>query len=158
MPKRTPAARPRKSLGERIHHHIHYEYGLSGEEWEARLPPADLDAWRRGACAICGISFPGEGRRPGIDHRHAVAPPRGMARAKYLGLEGPPRAALCAGCNAGLGHFGDDPARLDSAAAYLRRWQAQLASLPPWQFAPPPAHPSHRFGTKGGARARRKRG
>jgi hypothetical protein len=73
------------------------KYGLTLEEYKAILA--------RG-CAICG-SHPG-GRFIHLDHDHA---------------NGNVRDALCSGCNAGLGMFADDPARLRAAADYLEKYQ-----------------------------------
>lgn len=38
------------------------------------------------------------------------------------------RAILCSGCNMGIGHLGDDPARCEKAAAYLRKHQPDFKS------------------------------
>lgn len=54
---------------------------------------------QNGRCAICGSEEP-----LGIDHCHQTLAVRG---------------ALCAGCNAGLGRFKDDPSRLRRAIEYL---------------------------------------
>ena len=56
--------------------------------------------WR---CGICGD--PLAGGRARLDHDHATGELRGV---------------LCSRCNSGLGKFGDDPALLELAAAYLR--------------------------------------
>lgn len=69
-------------------------FGISREDYLARL---DSQA---GACAICGAPA------DHLDHDHST---------------GPLRDFLCRPCNVGLGHFGDDPARLRAAAAYLDR-------------------------------------
>lgn len=79
------------------------EYGLTMAEVEAIYDAQD------GQCAICfrDISC-GVGQGPGaghVDHDHATGAVRGF---------------LCAGCNLGLGQFGDDPERLADAAIYLR--------------------------------------
>jgi hypothetical protein len=62
----------------------------------------------REACDICGavetVTRGGRVRRPTIDHDHSTGAWRGI---------------LCSRCNAGLGMFADDPARLRAAAAYL---------------------------------------
>jgi hypothetical protein len=60
-----------------------------------------------GLCAICGNpQIPS--RRLAVDHDHQSGLVRGL---------------LCHYCNAGIGHFGDDISRLESAIAYLRRFQ-----------------------------------
>lgn len=63
-----------------------------------------------GRCAVCQsveVSFDG-GRHVHIDHCHKTGKFRGV---------------LCGHCNAGLGQFKDDPARLMRAAEYLKRGQ-----------------------------------
>lgn len=58
-----------------------------------------------GVCAVCATDTPGRGHEHfSVDHDHSTGEVRGL---------------LCFGCNVGLGHFGDDPARLRAAAAYL---------------------------------------
>lgn len=65
---------------------------------------AERFAAQNGLCAICGVAPATD-----ADHDHATKQPRGV---------------LCGHCNRGLGHFFDDPAKLQSAADYLRRWSA----------------------------------
>jgi hypothetical protein len=67
-------------------------------------------ALKAGGCAICGIhpedeTYPYQ-RGLHIDHDHD---------------SGKVRAALCHGCNRGLGEFADDPRRLRRAADYIER-------------------------------------
>jgi hypothetical protein len=63
-------------------------------------PAADLrELQDEGECGICGEFGPRV-----VDHDHAT---------------GVVRDGLCAGCNLGLGHFGDDPHRLLEAANYV---------------------------------------
>lgn len=57
-----------------------------------------------GKCGICG-AVRGK-RNHALDHCHETQKLRGV---------------LCGRCNTGLGMFGDDPARLRAAAAYLER-------------------------------------
>lgn len=54
-------------------------------------------------CAIC------KGPAEVIDHDHVTGHVRGI---------------LCFHCNTGLGHFGDDLNRIETAADYIRRNQA----------------------------------
>jgi hypothetical protein len=61
------------------------------------------------SCAVCGST-----EKLVVDHCH---------KRKKL------RDPLCHGCNVGLGMFGEDPARLREAAAYLERWVAYFDSL-----------------------------
>lgn len=76
------------------------KYGITIEQYEAMLES------QGGVCAVCSKPDPG-GQRLGVDHCHAT---------------GQLRALLCTLCNRGIGHFLDDPSRLEQAAAYLRRW------------------------------------
>lgn len=72
---------------------------LTMEQYESMLVA------QSNACAICVRPF--ETRSPHVDHCHTGGHVRGL---------------LCDDCNLGLGKFGDDPARLDAAAAYLRSY------------------------------------
>ena len=67
---------------------------------------------QKGVCAICGreernkMSSDGMIRSLAVDHNHLTGEIRGL---------------LCSSCNRGLGKFGDDPYRLQSAINYLNR-------------------------------------
>jgi len=73
--------------------------GMSIAEYDALLEA------QGGGCAICGRKE--SDFRLAIDHNHETGANRGL---------------LCSNCNRGLGLFADDPARIDKAAVYLRRW------------------------------------
>lgn len=76
------------------------QYGMTIEQFD------DLLAAQNGCCAICLTDEPGgKGDQWHVDHDHATGVVRGI---------------LCALCNVGLGHFGDDSQRLESAAQYLK--------------------------------------
>lgn len=80
-------------------------YSLMPEQFAALLVAQD------GRCAVC--------RAPGdlhVDHDHGCCPESLRSCGKCV------RGLLCSNCNNGLGRFGDDPDRLDKAAAYLRDW------------------------------------
>lgn len=77
----------------RFYRHSRY---LPYEDYQRLLPQLE-----NGPCDCCGRSGPMH-----IDHDHVTMQFRGV---------------LCGHCNKGLGHFGDDPERVDQAAAYLRR-------------------------------------
>jgi hypothetical protein len=68
-------------------------YGLDAAAFDALLRR------QRNRCAICRSSSPDS-----VDHCHRTGRIRGI---------------LCRTCNAGLGHFRDDPERLRAAAQYL---------------------------------------
>lgn len=77
-------------------------YGITPEQYEALL------AAQNGQCAICG-SKPKDGSngkrlRLCLDHSHENGMVRGL---------------LCNACNAGLGHFADNPDNLAAAIRYL---------------------------------------
>jgi predicted nucleic acid-binding Zn ribbon protein len=74
-----------------------YLYGISIEEFEARLASQD------GRCAICRTDT-WNGKGPHIDHSHETGALRGI---------------LCHKCNLGLGKFNDDPDLLRAAIRYL---------------------------------------
>lgn len=66
-----------------------------------------------GKCAICGGEPGGRWKRQfHVDHNHTT---------------GAIRKLLCHGCNAGIGNFGEDPARLLAAIAYLQLHSEALA-------------------------------
>ncbi len=75
-------------------------------------PERAVEMLQRG-CMICRQSFatPEDAK---VDHDHGCCPGPLSCGACVRGM-------LCHGCNAGLGLFGDDPARLLAAVEYLRR-------------------------------------
>lgn len=79
---------------------LRVNYGLSTEDFESLLVAQDF------SCAICATAFdPGvRDLTPCVDHSHATGQVRGL---------------LCHTCNLGLGHFRDDPKRLQAARGYL---------------------------------------
>lgn len=84
------------------------KYGITETQYQQLLDS------QGGACAICLCPSPtGQGAWH-IDHDHSCCPGAGSCGACVRGL-------LCNKCNAGLGYFKDDPARLLSAVNYLKR-------------------------------------
>lgn len=78
------------------------KYGMTLEQYASKLVA------QGGKCAICKTdNWGGMWGVPQIDHDHET---------------GKVRDLLCDNCNNGIGRFGDDPARLVVAAAYLRKW------------------------------------
>lgn len=63
------------------------------------------------ACAICRQKLPESGTHTHIDHCHET---------------GSVREILCTNCNRGLGHFQDNPALLQQAAAYLMKHKGEI--------------------------------
>jgi predicted nucleic acid-binding Zn ribbon protein len=78
-------------------HNRQYLYGITIEEFEARL------ASQGNRCAICRTEE-WSGKGPHVDHDHATGHVRGV---------------LCHKCNLGLGKFNDDPELLRAAIRYL---------------------------------------
>jgi hypothetical protein len=74
------------------------------------LREAELGRERAAVCDICGTSD----KVICYDHDHTTGAGRGW---------------LCGGCNAGIGHFLDDPERLFAAAEYLIGHNFSAASL-----------------------------
>lgn len=83
---------------------LRQNYSMTLERFDEMLAAQD------GACAICGSTEPGGGRKHmAVDHDHAT---------------GQVRALLCNPCNRGIGLLGDDAARVRAAALYLERHSA----------------------------------
>ena len=76
------------------------QYGLSAEQFNA------MRDRQGGRCLICGCV---PEKTLHIDHNHGTGAVRGL---------------LCGKCNVGLGLFGDNPTRLERAAAYLSQYAA----------------------------------
>lgn len=78
------------------------KYGLTIKQYERMLKK------QKGRCAVCKRKDSGDrrGHRMHVDHCHDTGVVRGL---------------LCSNCNMGIGKFGDDPERLEIAAAYLRK-------------------------------------
>ena len=89
-------------------------YGITADDYKSFFD------FQGGVCACCkkpetNRQVSGRGLRPlSVDHDHATNKVRGL---------------LCGNCNRGIGHFKDDPARLDRAAAYLRKFDEQTRAL-----------------------------
>lgn len=75
------------------------KYGLTMADFDALLES------QGGVCAICKGKPNGPGKRFHVDHCHNSSKVRGL---------------LCGKCNTAIGLLDDDPARAESAAAYLR--------------------------------------
>jgi hypothetical protein len=76
-------------------------YGMTLESFE------NLFSKQEGKCAICGdLLLRSKKRGVCVDHCHATGEVRGL---------------LCWSCNIGLGHFHDDPVRLEGAVLYLKK-------------------------------------
>lgn len=85
--------------------HFRKKYGITMDDYERML------IQQNGICAICGqgetaLGRSGEVKPLAVDHDHKTGAVRGL---------------LCHRCNSVLGNAQDDPARLEAAAAYLRR-------------------------------------
>jgi hypothetical protein len=78
--------------------HLKWKYGITLEEFDVMLRS------QGDRCAICRTEDPGRNNWH-VDHDHETGSTRGI---------------LCMRCNNGIGFLGDDPSRLDAAAAYLR--------------------------------------
>lgn len=71
-----------------------------------------MDAAQDGLCMICRLRPPAQGGKSDalhVDHCHATNTVRDL---------------LCWRCNTALGLFGEDIPTMESAIAYLKRWQA----------------------------------
>lgn len=93
------------------------KYGLTLLDYDEMVKAQD------GRCRICETTESGvAGEVWAVDHNHVTLRVR---------------ALLCNDCNAGLGHFGDDPARLRAAADYLETVEERLrwSELPPTEKA-----------------------
>lgn len=75
--------------------HLLHTYGLTLDQYAALEESQDFH------CAICPADT-----RLHVDHNHETDKVRGL---------------LCGPCNMGLGNFGDEPERLESAKSYLQR-------------------------------------
>lgn len=74
-------------------------YGINEDDFARLIRECE------GRCEICDVELQ-DSVGIAVDHDHATGVVRGI---------------LCGPCNRGIGILGDDPVRLDAAAAYLRR-------------------------------------
>lgn len=81
--------------------------------------PEDWFEKQGGKCGICGATDPGGKGSWHIDHDHNCCPyPKSGS---IVGCVKCIRGILCYHCNTGLGHFRDDPVRLQAAMEWLKR-------------------------------------
>jgi hypothetical protein len=85
-------------------HHLRWKFGLTHDDYERMVRV------QGGRCAVCGSPDPGTrgAKHFHVDHCHKSGRIRGL---------------LCNGCNAAIGHAGDDPNRLRALADYLEDHQ-----------------------------------
>lgn len=81
------------------HYNLGRNYGMPVEAYDAMLDS------QGGVCACCG-GVNRDGKRLAVDHCHDSGHIRGL---------------LCASCNAGIGMFHNDPAKLGMAITYLEK-------------------------------------
>jgi hypothetical protein len=81
-------------------------FGITREQFDSMFVAQDS------MCAICGTTDPGSTYWC-VDHNHACCPSSEKTCGKCI------RGILCARCNQGIGHMGDDVARIRAAANYL---------------------------------------
>lgn len=97
--RRWKAKDPEHARAVARNNNLKAKYGITADDFDKML------AEQGGGCAICGSADP-KGKNFHVDHCHDRNVIRGI---------------LCHPCNTALGTFGEDPVRLDAAAAYLRR-------------------------------------
>lgn len=93
--------------------HRKKKYALTPEQVQEKIDAQD------GRCMICQCPITVDDCA--IDHDHECCPGK-YSCGKCV------RDALCQGCNHGIGHFGDDPVRLEFAARYVEHHRARLAT------------------------------
>jgi len=111
-------ANPAKVIAADRRKRLRHRYGINPEDYDAMVARQD------GLCAVCR-------RRPitrlCVDHSHDT---------RML------RSLLCRGCNAGLGHFEDNPDFLRAGADYVEIWRIIHARKPAAGFKPIPIRTS----------------
>jgi hypothetical protein len=107
----------------RAHHQAYYQQNRESFRWSALMRNYGVSAddyvrilaEQGGRCAICAGPPCGPGAKGGfyhIDHDHRTGAVRGL---------------LCHHCNAGLGHFRENPEQIRKAAAYLESQESVAA-------------------------------
>jgi len=112
---RAGARRENYDSSKRRTNHLSLHYGLTPEAYELMRQAQNY------RCAACGrhedelpTILAG---RPRVDGTAALANPPLVVDHDHE--TGEVRGLVCVGCNSGIGHMGDDPQRLRSAAQYL---------------------------------------
>lgn len=77
-------------------------FGITQEIYDEML------AAQSGKCLVCDATESCLGHKLAVDHNHTTGAVRGL---------------LCKACNVGIGSMGDDAARVERAAQYLRSYQ-----------------------------------
>lgn len=119
----VPKVKPPLDSRVKLDNRLRSVYGITLAEFEA------MAIGQEGLCAICRLSPVGRGKGDVlvVDHCHKA---------------GHVRSLLCGNCNIAIGLLLDDPAIVDAAAAYLRRWisaestAAEVTAVPAFQGVP----------------------
>lgn len=96
-------------------YHLKRTYGISESEYQGMLSEQNY------VCAICKLP---ETRIVKSTVRKYTNPAAPRLAVDHDHITGKNRGLLCAKCNIGLGHFQDNIDNLESAIAYLKKWNA----------------------------------
>jgi len=114
--RRAQGKKDARSPAQAFDYMLKRKYGLSADQWGRLL------AEQGGLCYLCSEPVDLENKRNiHVDHDHSCCPGDTSCGRCVRGL-------ACACCNVGVAMFGDDPDRMERAAARLRVANAKVAT------------------------------